>query len=340
VKRLLLALAAVAGCYDPHPQDGAFKCDDANGFLCPMGLSCDRSSGLCVHHPSLLDMSNSPITFDNDASVTPPARTCGQRVAAGAIAGLTNLGANVNSGGDEGGLAVSNDGTRIYYFSGATLMTAPLTSAKQAGAATAVTVNGVNPVYGISFGSDGSLYVSGVAAGVNQIFKLHMDSPTQATLVDTTKDAHLPIGGCAITDLALTGGDPTKPIYLGYPLAGCSMPDGRGSYIAQGSLDTQMGTFLTAVPVSGYRSPFVLPDGMTLLFASVGSSARLFTAVRPDTDSLWTGPDSLPLSSVGGNGNRDAQAVVSPDCKTLYISSDRAGGKGGLDLWAADIALN
>jgi WD40-like Beta Propeller Repeat len=334
--RLLLAIVVAAGCYNPNPADGAFKCDSANGNLCPMGLHCDTSTGLCVHKPSLLDMSNSPITFDNDASVTPADRTCGQRVGDGAVSGLVNLGA-VNGAGDESGLAVTNDGSRIYYLSGGALMTAPLTNAKTAGAPQAVTVTGVTTVFGISFGSDGSLYASGSAANVNQIFKLHLDSATQATLAMPT-DAHQPIGGCPITDLALTNGDPTLPLYVAYPLAGCSMPNGRGSYIAQGALDTQMGTFVTALPTSGYRAPYVLPDGLTMFLASVGATARLYYAQRPDTDSLWTGPLSLPLSSVGGNGTRDAQAVVSPDCSTLYISSERAGGKGGLDLWAADIA--
>jgi hypothetical protein len=338
MKRLLLIVLVGAGCYHPDPQDGAFKCDAAHGFLCPMNLHCDTSTGLCVHHPALLDMSNSPITFDNDAGITPPARTCGQRVGDGAVAGLTNLGTGVNTAADESGLAVSNDGSRIYYLSNGALMTAPLTTPKQAGAAAAVTVTGVDTVNGISFASDGSLYVSGVLGGVNEIFRLHLDSPTQATLVDAVKDVHKPIGNCAITDLALTGGDPTMSIYVAYPLAGCA--DSRGSYIAMGALDMQMGTFQAAVPVSGYRAPFAMPDGLTLFFSSVGTSPRLSYATRPSADALFTGPLTLPLSSIGGNGTRDVQAVVSSTCGTLYLSSERAGGKGGLDLWAADIAAN
>jgi len=75
-----------------------------------------------------------------------------------------------------------------------------------------------------------------------------------------------------------------------------------------------------------------------MLLGSTGPAPRLFYAERPSTDALWTGPLNLPLAAVGGAGARDVQAVVSPDCKTLYLSSERPGGKGGLDLWAADIA--
>jgi hypothetical protein len=320
-----------AGCYRPDPADRAFKCDSANHDLCPQGLHCDVASGFCVHTPSIADMTYSVMNFNNDASVTSGVRTCGQRVAAGALSGLTNLGL-VNGAGDESGLAVSNDGSRIYYLSGGALMTAALTNATTAAAPSAVTVSGVDTVLGLAFASDGSLFVSGVAAGVNQIFKMHLDSPTQATMMDV----HLPVGQCGITDLAFIDGNVAKDLYVAYPLAGCA--DARGSYVAQGVLDKQLGTFVAALPTSGYRSPYVVTGGLTMLLATTGQSPRLSYAERPSTDSLWTGPIDLPLGAVGGAGKRDAQAVVSPDCKTLYLSSERSGGKGGLDLWAATIA--
>jgi len=39
-----------------------------------------------------------------------------------------------------------------------------------------------------------------------------------------------------------------------------------------------------------------------------------------------------------GESVADHQAVVSADCRTIYFSSVRAGGAGGTDLYAADIA--
>jgi hypothetical protein len=326
-----LAVTVTAGCYRPDPADRAFKCDAANNDICPQGLHCDVASGFCVHTPSVADMTYSVMTFNNDASVTPGVRTCGQRVAAGALSAPTNLGA-VNGAGDESGLAITNDGSRIYYLSGGALMTAALTNATTAAAPSAVTVSGVDTVLGLAFAADGSLFVSGVAAGVNQIFKMHLDSATQATMMD----AHQPAGLCGITDLAFIDGNIATDLYVAYPLAGCT--DARGSYVAQGTLDKQLGTFVAALPTPGYRSPYVVSGGLTMLLATTGQSPRLFYAERPDTASLWTGPIELPLGAVGGAGKRDAQAVVSSDCKTLYLSSERTGGKGGLDLWAATIA--
>jgi hypothetical protein len=287
--------------------------------------------GICLHKIPPHDMGYPDMALNLDASVTPAERTCGERVKQGALSNLTNV-AGINGAGDETNVAVSNDGTRLYYLSGGVLTTATLTNARTAGTPEAVTVTGIDSVFGLAFASDGSLYVAGKLAAANQIFKMHLDSPTQATLVDS----HLPSGLCAITGLSFIDGDVTSDLYVAYPLAGCADP--RGGYVAQGVIDQQIGTFTAAVPVGGYSAPFVITGGLTMLLASPGTGARLFYAERPDAESLWTGPASLPLTSVGGPGTRDVQAAVSPDCKTLYLSSERKGGKGGLDIWAADIA--
>jgi hypothetical protein len=280
-----------------------------------------------LHH----DLGFPDMAFSYDATVVTPPRTCDDRVVAGALSGLTNLGP-VNGSGDDTAIAVTNDGARIYYLSGGTLMTAPLTNPKTAGAPSPVSVSGLNAIYGLAFSSDGSLYVAGTATAT-QIFKLHLDTPTSASIVDT----HLPSGLCPITGLALTNGDITKDLYVAYPLAGCNLPEGRGSYVAQGFLDKQMGTFITAMPSPGYGAPFVMAGGFTMLLSSADPGARLYYGTRPGTDAQWTGPLNLPLGAIGV-GTRDSAAVVSSDCKTLYLVSERAGGKGGLDLWAADIA--
>jgi hypothetical protein len=323
----------LAGCYHPDPQSGAFRCDQANGYLCPQGLYCDTAGGLCVRKIPQSDMGFPDMAFNQDASVTPADRTCGDRVKAGSLSNLTNLGA-VNTAGDESGVVVTNDNSRIYYLSGTTVMTAALTNAKTAAAPEAVTVTGVTTVNGLAFAADGSLYMAGSDAVSTQIFKMHLDSATQATLVDS----HLPAGQCPITALSFVDGDATGDLYVAYPLAGCTMPDGKTSYIAQGNLDKQMGTFVAALPTWGYGAPYLVTGGLTMLMASPGAAARLYYAERPSTDALWTGPINLPLTSVGGAGKRDAQATVAGDCKTLYFSSERTNGKGGLDLWAADIA--
>src|SRR5262249_48337539 len=163
----------------------------------------------------------------------------------------------------------------------------------------------------------GSLYIAGNNGASNQIFKMHLDSPTQATLVD----AHLPAGACPITGLAFIDGDATNDLYVAYPLAGCANP--RGSYRAPGDLAKPMGTLGAALPTGGYGSPYVVTGGLAMLLSSTGVNPRLYFAERPGTDALWTGPLNLPLAAIGGAGKRDAQAVVSPDCSTLYLSSER-----------------
>jgi hypothetical protein len=231
-------------------------------------------------------------------------------------------------------MVVTNDGKRIYYLSGGALMTAALTDAKTAETPAAVSVTGVQTIHGMAFAADGTLYVAGVDNTSTQIFKMQIDSATAISMVE----AQLPSGLCPITDLSFVDGDVTKELYVAYPLAGCHMPDGKGSYIAQGVLGKNMGAFIAALTSWGYRAPHVVTGGLTLLLSSVGTSARLYYAERPSLDSLWTGPLDLPLAGIGGAGKRDAHAVISSNCNTLYISSERAGGKGGLDLWAADIS--
>ena len=328
--RLLLGLLLAVGCYSPNTPDKAFRCDATTHFLCPEGLHCD--DGLCVHVIAHHDLGFPDMALSGDAAISLPGGTCDDRVQSGEFSGLVNLSA-LNSGADETALAISNDGGRIYYLSNGKLMTAALTDAKTAAAPSAVALTGLPTVNGLAFASDGTLWAAGNDGSGNRLFKLLLTDPTTATVVD----AHLPAGQCAIEDLAFTDGDITQSIYVAYPLAGCSHPEGRGTYIAQGHLDQQMGTFVAAMSSTGYRAPSLLPGGMTMLVSSEGAGARLFYAVRPSTDALWTGPLQLPAGQIG-TGTRDVQAVVSSDCKTLYLASERAGGKGGLDLWAADIS--
>ncbi len=333
MKRLVVALLLVAGCYQPDTKDGGFRCDATQKFLCPDGFFCDPDVGLCVKTIAHHDLGFPDMALSGDAAIVEPGATCDDHAVGGGISGLTNLGA-VNTAADETALALTNDNSRIYYLSGGALMTAPLTSAKVAGTPAAVTLaGGATALTGIGFTTDGFLWVSGSDNTASQIFKYHVDSATALTLVDT----HLPQGKCAITGLAFTDGDITKDLYVSYPLAGCNMPDGRGSYIAEGSLDKQMGTFTAALATPGYTNPFILAGGLTMFTSSVPPAARLYYAERPTTDALWTGPLNLPLGTAGA-GTNDVQAVLSSDCKTLYITSQRTGGKGGLDFWAADVS--
>jgi hypothetical protein len=336
VKRLLVTVALiVAGCFNPNVKDGAFKCDATQKYICPDGLYCDTDIGLCVHVKAHHDLGFPDMALSTDGAITIPASGCDSQVTTGGVSNLVSLGA-VNTATDESNLALSNDGKNLYYTSGGTLMTAPLTSAKVAGTPTTVTVNGggVQGITGLAFTSDGFLWMAGTAAAT-QIFKFHVDATAAITFVDS----HQPTGQCAMPGISFIDGDVMQDFFVGYPLAGCSHPEGRGTYIAEGTIDKQMGSFVSALGTFGFVNPVVLSGGLTMLTSSEGANARLYYASRPTTDSLWTGPLNLPLGSAGA-GKNDVQAVVSSDCSTIYLVSERTGGKGGLDLWAGDIKQN
>ncbi len=82
------------------------------------------------------------------------------------------------------------------------------------------------------------------------------------------------------------------------------------------------------------HTPFLHPDGQTLYFASdslpgMGGSDIYFA--RKDSTGAWGKPQNIgyPINTKGEEG----MLVVSLDGRTAYFASDRAGGKGGLDIY-------
>src|SRR5258707_14896925 len=70
------------------------------------------------------DLGASDLGFPDGGTTLGP-RNCDAKVRAGAFASLTNLGA-VNSAADESSLALTPDGTRLYFLAGGVLSTAAL----------------------------------------------------------------------------------------------------------------------------------------------------------------------------------------------------------------------
>ncbi|RMH29403.1 MAG: hypothetical protein D6693_02010, partial [Planctomycetota bacterium] len=79
--------------------------------------------------------------------------------------------------------------------------------------------------------------------------------------------------------------------------------------------------------------PRLSADGLTLYFVrgKPGGGADLYTARR--TPDGWTEP--APLGAINDPGADDLGPEPSPDGRSLYFYSDRAGGLGGYDLWVA-----
>ena len=103
------------------------------------------------------------------------------------------------------------------------------------------------------------------------------------------------------------------------------------------------GSFGQPSPVAGVNdpaeydhTPYLLPDGMTLYFASTrgnaGVSYDLYRTTRPKLTSPFGTPTKIAEISTGDD---DTDPVVSPDELTLYFTSYRQGGAGSSDIWVA-----
>jgi len=319
---LMLALV-FPSCYRPAPQSGGFRCTFEEDYSCPTGLRCDQSLGLCVKTIVVDDMGPQPRGLDLGPEVVVP--TCDDHVRKGGFSNLTNLGA-VNTAGEETGLTVTADKSRLYFVdvTGA-LRTSTLTSRKAAAASAVVTLTPTQNAIG-----------SPVAVGADVWFPALLGTDTalfRATGSGTTftvSPAHQPIAPCPFEAPFFVDGDVTKDLYLGFPLGGCS----KKALISVGSADKEIGAFYAALPDRDLHNPTLTPGGLTLIFSSQN---RLWYSDRPDTSTQFRSPFPLPLSSLGAASTREISAQISPDCTTLYLVLDRAGGQGGADFWAADI---
>lgn len=91
-----------------------------------------------------------------------------------------------------------------------------------------------------------------------------------------------------------------------------------------------------AVTVDDEEDPAESPDGDELYFmvqSLTGTTgADLVLSRRDGTTGLWSAPASLTQLN---SDTFDAAPRLSADGLTLYLSSDRAGGAGSLDVWAS-----
>ena len=86
------------------------------------------------------------------------------------------------------------------------------------------------------------------------------------------------------------------------------------------------------------QTPFLHPDGQTMYFASdslPGMGGLDLFVVRRTSDSTWGAPQNLgyPINTKAN----EVALTVSLDGKTAYYATNRAGGKGGLDIYSFDL---
>lgn len=81
-------------------------------------------------------------------------------------------------------------------------------------------------------------------------------------------------------------------------------------------------------------TPYVMPDGLTLYYASAPlGSYDLVRATRTSTSAFSM--DTSGTFAVVNTNSQEKFPVVSVDELTVYFASDRAGGQGARDIWKA-----
>ncbi len=208
-----------------------------------------------------------------------------------------NLGAQINTGGDEYINAVSSDDLLLYFT-----------------------------------GSDREINKNSTA---DRFFFSQRSSPDddwmQAQLVGSPFNAGGNEGALTITH---------DRQYLLF--AGCHWPDGFGScdiYAARIS-DGKFGKPRNLGPevnsASWDSQPSLAPDGRTLYFASTRAggygNSDLWKSVLQD-DGNWSSPENL--GDVINTYGSEMAPFIHADGKTLYFSSDRHPGMGGIDLFVS-----
>jgi hypothetical protein len=87
---------------------------------------------------------------------------------------------------------------------------------------------------------------------------------------------------------------------------------------------------------SNENRPSIQHDGLEIFFqsnraGSISLSSDLWAATRETTLDAWSTPTNL--GSAINTASVEQNAYLSSDGKTLFFSSDRTGGSGGLDLY-------
>lgn len=324
----VLGLLATGGCYQPRPSDGSFSCSPDFGNACPSGYTCKAM--LCVK-PGESDLGNSSLDLASDADLAVGPRTCDQRLQQGAFSNLTEL-KNLDTAADESHLAFDDKDKRLLFQRGNTLFGASLSGGlRSPGTPVALTVTGgPTTLMGGSVTIDGSYWFSGTTAGVTSLYK---GTPTGATGFTAVAQTRPTTTGCAFSDPTFEQGLATGGLFASYALAGCN----GDSYVVHGANGLESGTFYSAFSDSGYISPSLSPSSLTIFASSVKGAPRLYVSGRSDLVYQFGSTGTLPLAGIGA-GTEDRQMIVSTDCSTVYLVSVRAGGTGGADIYAADVA--
>ncbi|HUH73067.1 MAG TPA: OmpA family protein [Chitinophagales bacterium] len=173
------------------------------------------------------------------------------------------------------------------------------------------------------------------------------------------------LGSCDIFYSFLINGEWTTPSGIGAPinstdwdsqpsisangmsiLFSSNRPDGKGgkdlyiSYLNKRNQWTEPQNLGSTINTSGdEETPFLHADGRTLYFSSNGHptvGAKDLYVSRLSDDGIWSTPQNLgyPINTEGD----ESSIYVALDGKSAFVSSDRPGGQGKLDIY--EFSLN
>jgi hypothetical protein len=265
----------------------------------------------------------------------------------------TNLGPTINSSADDGGPCFAPDGLSLYYYSffqglgiPTVRMTSRATTEEPWGEAVSLSVSDIPKGASLNFSSDGlSLYFdSFLLGGYGQVDlfvskRATIDDPwsNPVNLGPNINTAANDMGSTITADgLSLffqstrAGGFGAEDIYV-CTRATTSDPWGQaenlGANVNSSFVDAQ---------------PFVLPDGLTLLFCSDGPDGYgdwdIWMTKRNSKDDDWGVAVNLGPSINTEFG--EAEPCISPDGKELYFSdwyAQHPDGVGAIDMWQVPI---
>lgn len=135
----------------------------------------------------------------------------------------------------------------------------------------------------------------------------------------------------------------------------------RGTYVNEDTISSfyeksnvvrkELFCMATLQPNGNYDKGFLLPEPFNKVYNEGGATLTAdnrelyYTVCQPNEDYLncdiyhsqWLGEYWSDIQNSGqninGTGTWESQPCISPDGKTLYFVSNRAGGYGGLDIW-------
>jgi hypothetical protein len=208
------------------------------------------------------------------------------------------------------------------------------------GAPTLVRIDGLDPdLYGPRPSADGdTLWLSqtrGTPFKDEDIWTVqrvagggaHFDRPARAdTLVSAAFDGSAFVSGDGLEILfssARVGGTGNRDLWISRRL---SMMAPGGAPAALGEVNS----------VNDEQNPSLSGDGLVVFFSSdrEGTKGRedIYTAFRAGRLARFSNPVRMAELS---SGNKDGAPFVTADSLTIYFTSNRAGGRGGIDLWSA-----